>query len=156
MGVDAAGIAVRGGGWRWTNPLAPQSDRTFPVTIMARQLVVHRGAVNHLGEPNRHPTIGIAAALSGGFRLAGQAQGLIERLPAIPVNTGNRSDAQFQSLFTPQAMGGAAAQGADSATDRLANFYMDMAEQMFPVIEVDAGRGVEFILNKGTSLRLAK
>jgi len=31
-----------------------------------------------------------------------------------------------------------------------------MAEQMFPVIEVDAGRGVEFILNKGTSLRLAR
>ena len=39
--------------------------------------------------------------------------------------------------------------------DRLANYYMDMAEQTFPVLEVDAGRGVELILNAGVSLRLA-
>ena len=96
----------------------------------------------------------LAKALQAGF-LQSFSQ-LFNRLPAIPVNTGNGSDAQFQSLLTPQAMGAAAAQGAGGAMDRLANYYMDMAEQMFPVIEVDAGRGVEFILNKGTSLRLAK
>jgi len=38
---------------------------------------------------------------------------------------------------------------------RLANYYMDMAEQTFPVLEVDAGRGVDLILNSGISLRLA-
>ena len=42
-----------------------------------------------------------------------------------------------------------------SALDRLANYYMDMAEQTFPVLEVDAGRGVDLILNSGISLRLA-
>ena len=96
----------------------------------------------------------LAKALQAGF-LQSFSQ-LFNRLPAIPVSTGNGADAQFQSLLTPQAMGAAAAQGAGGAMDRLANYYMDMAEQMFPVIEVDAGRGVEFILNKGTSLPLAK
>jgi hypothetical protein len=31
-----------------------------------------------------------------------------------------------------------------------------MAEDMFPVIEIDAGRSVEFILNRGVSLRLGE
>jgi hypothetical protein len=38
--------------------------------------------------------------------------------------------------------------------DRLADYYMEMAEQTFPVLEVDAGRAVELIVNKGVSLRL--
>lgn len=95
----------------------------------------------------------LAKALQAGF-LQSFSQ-LFNRMPAIPVNTGNGSDVQFQSMLTPQAMGAAAAQGVGGSMDRLANYYLDLAEQMFPVIEVDAGRGVEFILNKGTSLRLA-
>ena len=43
--------------------------------------------------------------------------------------------------MTPQALQGAAVSGAGNALDRLANFFMDMAEEMFPVIEIDAGRG---------------
>jgi hypothetical protein len=31
-----------------------------------------------------------------------------------------------------------------------------MAEEMFPVIEVDAGGGIEFALNRGTTLRLGQ
>ncbi len=30
---------------------------------------------------------------------------------------------------------------------------MKMAENTFPVLEVDAGRGIELIINKGTSLK---
>ena len=96
----------------------------------------------------------LAKALQAGF-LQSFSQ-LFNRMPAIPVNTGNGTNAQFQSMLTPQAMGAAAAQGVGGSMDRLANYYLDMAEQMFPVIEVDSGRGVEFILNKGASLRLAR
>ena len=46
--------------------------------------------------------------------------------------------------------------GVGSALDRLANCFMDMAEEMFPVIEVDAGRGIEFVLNRGATLRLGQ
>jgi hypothetical protein len=63
MGVDAAGIAVRGGGWRWTNPPAPQSARTFQFPVSARQLssIVDQRTTS----ASRHLTIGIAAVLSG-------------------------------------------------------------------------------------------
>jgi len=96
----------------------------------------------------------LAKALQAGF-LQSFSQ-LFNSMPAIPVNTGNGSNVQFQSMLTPQALGAGAAQGVGGSMDRLANYYLDMAEQMFPVIEVDAGRGVELILNKGTALRLAR
>ena len=49
-----------------------------------------------------------------------------------------------------------AVKGMGSALDRLANYFLDMAEEMFPVIEVDAGRGIEFVLNRGATLRLGQ
>ena len=57
------------------------------------------------------------------------------------------------TLFPWQA---GAVKGVGSALDRLANCFMDMAEEMFPVIEVDAGRGIEFVLNRGATLRLGQ
>ena len=44
--------------------------------------------------------------------------------------------------------------GAGDALDRLADFFMDMAEEMFPVIEIDAGRSIELVLNRGATLRI--
>jgi len=48
------------------------------------------------------------------------------------------------------ASGGLA--GVSKAMDRLADFYLQMAKQVFPVIEVDAGRIVEVVVLKGTDL----
>ena len=33
--------------------------------------------------------------------------------------------------------------------DRLSQYYIDLAEKLFPVIEIDAGRTVEVIFTKG-------
>ncbi|PPD38249.1 MAG: conjugal transfer protein TrbI [Methylobacter sp.] len=60
----------------------------------------------------------------------------------------------FQSAFSSQSMEGGALKGAGYAMERLANFYMDMAEEIYPVIEVDATRQVNFIVQKGTALKL--
>ncbi len=49
---------------------------------------------------------------------------------------------------------GAAVKGASKALDRIAQFYIDMAEGIFPVIEVDAGRQVDIIVTKGTNLQI--
>jgi conjugal transfer pilus assembly protein TraB len=95
----------------------------------------------------------LAKALQAGF-LQSFSQ-IFNRMPTIPVNTGTGSDLQFQSMLTPQALSAASAQGVGGAMDRLANYYLDMAEQLLPVIEVDAGRGAEFILNRGVSMKLA-
>jgi len=51
-------------------------------------------------------------------------------------------------------MEGGALKGAGYAMERLSHFYMDMAEEIYPVIEVDATRQVNFIVQKGTALKL--
>lgn len=43
-------------------------------------------------------------------------------------------------------------EGVGKALDRLANYYIQLAEKMFPVIEVDAGRVVDVVLTKGTTV----
>jgi len=56
--------------------------------------------------------------------------------------------------LSTQALQGATYGGASSALDRIAKFEIDLANQMFPVVEIDAGRPVSFIVLKGSSLPL--
>lgn len=46
--------------------------------------------------------------------------------------------------------------GAGSALDRVAQFYIDLAEQIFPVIEVAAGREVSLVLVRGAEIRMVR
>ncbi|KZC30039.1 MULTISPECIES: TrbI/VirB10 family protein [unclassified Rhodanobacter] len=46
--------------------------------------------------------------------------------------------------------------GVGSAFDRIAKYYLDMADQMFPVVEVDAGQKVTFMLVKGAQMGVVK
>lgn len=96
----------------------------------------------------------LSKSLMAGF-LQGFSQ-LFSTQPVIPVSDGTSSSAQFQTMFSPEAMQGAAARGAGDAMERLADYYLDLADQLHPVLEVDAGRGVELILSAGFSVRLAK
>ena len=45
--------------------------------------------------------------------------------------------------------------GVGRALDNLANYYIRLAEQTFPVVEVDAGRLVEVAITKGSSIPVA-
>jgi conjugal transfer pilus assembly protein TraB len=42
--------------------------------------------------------------------------------------------------------------GVGRAMDRLAQYYISLAEKMFPVIEIDAGRSVDMVVTQGVSL----
>ena len=42
--------------------------------------------------------------------------------------------------------------GVGKALDRLAQYYISLAEKVFPVIEVDAGRSVDVVLTQGVAL----
>ena len=42
--------------------------------------------------------------------------------------------------------------GASTAMDRIAKYYLDLADQMHPVVEIDAGREVTLVLVRGISL----
>jgi len=44
--------------------------------------------------------------------------------------------------------------GVGKALDRLSQYYINLAEKMFPIIEVDAGRVVDVVLTKGITLGL--
>ena len=46
--------------------------------------------------------------------------------------------------------------GIGKALDRLSQYYITLAEKMFPVIEVDAGRVVDVVLTKGVTLGLGQ
>lgn len=45
--------------------------------------------------------------------------------------------------------------GVGKALDRLSQYYITLAEKMFPIIEVDAGRVVDIVLTKGVALGLS-
>ena len=42
--------------------------------------------------------------------------------------------------------------GVGKALDRLAQYYIKLAEQTFPVIEVDAGREIDVVITKGVRI----
>lgn len=44
--------------------------------------------------------------------------------------------------------------GIGKALDRLSQYYITLAEKMFPIIEIDAGRAVDVVLTKGVTLGL--
>jgi conjugal transfer pilus assembly protein TraB len=96
----------------------------------------------------------IAQAMMASF-----VEGFSKMFSTVPITTLSTSGGQsatFQNELTPEALQGAAVSGAGDALDRLANFFMDMAEEMFPVIEIDAGRSIELVLNRGATLRIGE
>lgn len=51
---------------------------------------------------------------------------------------------------------GGSATGVSKALDKLANYYMSLAEEIFPVIEIGATRSATFIVTKGSVLTFDK
>lgn len=94
----------------------------------------------------------IAKSLMAGF-MGGMANAF-DVNPVPVLNTAPDGRTQYQRTFSDDMMQGAAMKGASTALDRVAKFYIDMAESMFPVIEVDAGRQVDVIVTGGVSLKL--
>jgi conjugal transfer pilus assembly protein TraB len=78
---------------------------------------------------------------------------LFSTVPVASVATGGGT-VPYQQVLSAESMQGAAIAGTGKALDRLAEYYLDLAENIFPVLEVDAGRGVEVILNRGVGLKL--
>jgi len=58
----------------------------------------------------------------------------------------------FGTISTPdpsKAIQSGLGTGVGSAMNRLANYYISLAEKVFPVVEIDAGRMVDVVLTKG-------
>lgn len=65
--------------------------------------------------------------------------------------SGSSSDT-YENAMSSQNLNNGLFNGASDALGKLADYYMSMAEQTFPVIEIDAGREVTVTLTQGTDL----
>lgn len=90
--------------------------------------------------------------------LAGVSAGIAQAFNTSPVPVIQTSDVSsdkvYQDNFSTDAVRHGVSTGASSALNRLADYYMDMADQIFPVIEIDAGRRVDIVLTNGFKLSL--
>lgn len=88
--------------------------------------------------------------------MAGFASGVAEAFAGNPVpviQTGNiGAKTQYQNNLSSDALNSGVSNGGSAALERLAEYYMDMAEEIFPVIEIDAMRTVDVVLTDGFKL----
>jgi len=92
--------------------------------------------------------------------LAGLASGLSEAMKpqrVQSVRTGdNAGGIQFEPPETSDVLTVGAYSGAATAMEKLADFYLDRADQIFPIIEIDAMRKVTIHLTGGVQMDTVK
>ena len=94
----------------------------------------------------------IVKSLMAGF-LSGLADAFdVNATPTI--NTSSNGRVSYERVWSTSALQGAATKGISSSLDRIAEFYVKMAEGLYPVIEIDAGRRIDLILTKGAKITL--
>ena len=55
--------------------------------------------------------------------------------------------------MSSEAFQGAGVKGVSNALERLSDYYMNLAEEMFPIIEIDGGREITVVVTQGTELK---
>ena len=96
----------------------------------------------------------IARTMVAGF-LAGMSEAF-DYNPVEVLSTTATNNVQYQSKWSQDAVKGGFAQGATKALDKVADYYMNLADQMTPVVEIGAGRQVDVIVIAGTKLNVMK
>lgn len=87
--------------------------------------------------------------------VAGFASGLSEAFDvnAVPsVSMSSDGTVQYEKVYSSDAVQGAAVKGFSNAMERISDFYLDMAKDIFPVVEINAGRQVDVVVISGTEL----
>ena len=87
-------------------------------------------------------------AVIGQALMAGMADGVSRAFGGRTSGFGGGSELPSDSEVMVAGIGG----GASSALDRIAAYFLSQAEAMYPVVEVDGGREITFILLEGTEL----
>ncbi|MGI9296159.1 MAG: hypothetical protein ACR2PS_19420, partial [Pseudomonadales bacterium] len=63
-------------------------------------------------------------------------------------------DSLFEAPDTGEALEASGYAGLGGAMGELADYYIDLADQIVPFIEVDAGRKIDLILLEGAELTI--
>ncbi|TAG49828.1 MAG: hypothetical protein EAZ30_02900 [Betaproteobacteria bacterium] len=94
----------------------------------------------------------IANSLMTGF-LSGFAGALgSTRVPTL--NVAPTGSATFESAGLGDIAKSGAASGVGNAVGKIADYYLEMGRSIFPVIEIDAGQEVDFIVTAAQKLKL--
>jgi len=91
----------------------------------------------------------LAKALVAGF-----AEGVANAFTEAASDVSVTPEGSTKTIDPDKAFQAAGLEGAGNAMSKLAEFYMKMAESMFPVIEVGAGRNVTMVLKDGKEFAL--
>lgn len=100
----------------------------------------------------------LARSLMAGFMQGVAGAFDVRQVPSINITRAGETDDEVQSpvyeqAFDQNAIQAAGVSGVGSALERIADFYLEMAENIFPVIEIDAMREVDFIVKKGMTVK---
>lgn len=96
---------------------------------------------------SRNSTV-LAKTMMAGFMSS--VAGVFNKTAVPTISTNPTQSKQFQDAFSSDALQSGAAKGAANAMEKLADYYLKLADQMHPVIEVGAGRVVHVVVHKGT------
>ena len=88
-------------------------------------------------------TMGLLASIASGIGTAFSNQGVTTATSALGTT---------QSVTPGDSFKVGMGQGVSRATDKLANYYMKLADTMFPTIEVSAGQQVDVVITVGANL----
>ena len=79
-----------------------------------------------------------------------------QSVQSLNLGATNGSAPAYQYPSADQVVGSGISSGLSKSSLALSNFYIKLAEQMFPVVELDAGRKMTIILLKGVDLKMEK
>lgn len=91
--------------------------------------------------------------------LAGLASGIGSAFAPQPVQSLNIAGGEQQPYQYPgadQIIGSGVGKGMNQAGSQLASYYLKVAEQLFPIVELDSGRKMTIVLLKGVDLKMDK
>ena len=84
--------------------------------------------------------------------LAGVVSGIGQGLSTANTTYSTSALGQVATTSGSDALRAGLGSGVGKALDRLAQYYIKLAEQTFPVIEVDAGREIDVVITKGVRI----
>lgn len=84
--------------------------------------------------------------------LAGVASGIGQAFTQSSMTTSVSPLGSTQTVDSGKEFQAGLGQGVGKALDKLSTYYVNLAEKMFPIIEVDAGQPVDIVLTKGLSV----
>jgi conjugal transfer pilus assembly protein TraB len=84
--------------------------------------------------------------------LAGVVSGIGQGFANANTTTSTSAFGTIATTSGSQAYRAGIGTGVGRALDRLAQYYIKLAEQTFPVIEIDAGREIDVVITKGVRI----